>query len=157
MHTLVPHGGFIQWPSTPLSPVLWGRSKLDGGWCQGTTCFLLQSCLGVLPTLTSDTFGISQTPIASQFWRRFKGLPIPSPFQQSPMLLHTPSIPTPRPTPPLKAAPRAPPPPKVTWRPLQILHPLIWSLVQHSLEILWPIVEIERLLWHPILRVELLK
>ena len=32
--------------------------------CQWTTYFLLQSCHGVLPTLTSDTFSILQTPLA---------------------------------------------------------------------------------------------
>ena len=64
--------------------------------CQGMTCFPLRSCLRVLPTLTSDTFSILQTPTASQFQRRFKVLPILSPFQQSPMLLHAPSILTPR-------------------------------------------------------------
>ena len=125
--------------------------------CQGTTCFPLQSCLRVLPTPTSDTFGIPRTLTTSQFWRCFKGLPIPSPFQQSPTLLHTPSIPTPCPTPPPKAAPRVPPPLKVTRRPLRILHPPIQSPVQHSLEILQAVVEIERLPRHPILRVKSLK
>ena len=68
------------------------------------TCFLLQSCLGVLPTPTLDTFSISQTLTTSQFWRHFKGLPILSPFQQPPMLPHAPSISTPHLTPPPKAA-----------------------------------------------------
>ena len=93
--------------------------------CQGTTCSPLQSCLRVLPTLTSDTFGILWTLTTSQFWRCFKVLPIPSPFQQSPMLPHAPSTPTPCPTPPPMAAPRPPPPLKVTQRPLRIPHPLI--------------------------------
>ena len=97
--------------------------------CQGMTCFPLQSCLGVLPTPTLDTFGISRTLTTSQFWRRFKELPILSPFQQPPTLPHAPSIPTPRLTPPPKAAPRVPPPPKVTWRPLRIPHPPIQSPV----------------------------
>ena len=51
--------------------------------CQGTTCFLLQSCLRVLPALTSDTFSILWTLTASQFQRCFGVLPILSPFQQS--------------------------------------------------------------------------
>ena len=92
-------------------------------WCQGTTCFLLQSCLGVLPTPTSDTFSILQTPTASQFQRCFRGLPFLSPFQQSPTLPCTPSTPTPHLTPPPKAALRPPPPPKVTQRPLWTPHP----------------------------------
>ena len=63
------------------------------------TCFLLRKHLRVLPTPTSDTFGILQTLTASQFQRHFGVLPIPSPFQQSPTLPHAPSTPTPRPTP----------------------------------------------------------
>ena len=63
--------------------------------CQGMTCFLLQRHLGVLPTLTSDTFGILRTPTASNFWRHFGVLPILTPIQQSPTLLHTPSTLTP--------------------------------------------------------------
>ena len=125
--------------------------------CQGMTYFLLRSCHRVLPTLTLDTFGILRTPTTSQFWRWFRVLPILSPFQQSPMLPHTPSIPTPRPTPPPKAAPRVPPPPKVTRRPLWIPHPLIRSPVRCSSETLRAIVEIERLLQHLILRVKSLK
>ena len=125
--------------------------------CQGTTCFPLQSCLRVLPTPTLDTFGILQTPTTSQFQRCFEVLPILSPFQQSSTLPHAPSILTPHLTLPLKAAPRAPPPPKVTQRPLQIPHPPIWNPVQHSSETLWAIVEIGRLLWHLISRVKSLK
>ena len=156
MH-LVLHARFVQWPSTPLSPMLRGRSMLEGGWCQGMTCFPLWSCLRVLPTLTSDTFSILQTPTASKFQRCFEVLPIPSPFQHSPMLPHTPSTLTPCPTPPLKAALRPPPPPKVTQRPLWILHPPIQTLLWCSLEILWAIVEIGWLLQHLILRVKSLR
>ena len=72
-------------------------SYLKGTTCQGTTCFPLPKHLGVFPTLTSDTFGILQTPTASKFQRHFGVLPIPRP----------------------------PPPLKVTWRPLRILHPPI--------------------------------
>ena len=104
--------------------------------CQGTTCFLLQKHLGVLPTPTSDTFSILWTLTASKFQRHFRVLPILSPFQQSPMLLHAPSTPTPHLTSLPMAAPRPPPPPKVTQRPLQILHPPIRSLVRRSLETL---------------------
>ena len=93
--------------------------------CQGTTCFPLRSCLGVLPTPTSDTFGILRTPTTSEFQRHFKVLPIPSPFQQSPMLLHVPSTPTSCPTPLPKAAPRPPPPLKITQRPHWTPHPPI--------------------------------
>ena len=101
---------------------------------QGMTYFPLQSCRGVLPTLTLDTFGILQTPTTSQFWRCFRVLPIPSLFQQSPMLPHAPSIPTPRPTPP----------------PIQ-------SLVQCSSKTLRAVVEIEQLPQHLISRVKSLK
>ena len=147
MHTLVLHSKFIQWLSTPLSPTLWGHSMLEGGWCQGTTCFLLWKHLRVFPTPTSDTFSILWTPTASQFQRHFEVLLILSPFQQFPTLPHAPSTPTPHPTPPLKAAPR----------PLRTLHPLIQTPLQHSLETLWVVVGIGWLPWHLILRVTLLK
>ena len=60
-----------------------------------------------------------------QVQRHFRVLPIPSPFQQSPMLPHAPSTPTPCPKPSPMAALRPPPLPKETWRPLWIPHPLI--------------------------------
>ena len=120
---------------------------------QGMTSFLLQSCLGVLPTLISDTFGILQTPTASQFWRHFGVLPIPSPFQQSPTLLHAPSTPTPPP----KATLRPPPPPKVTQRPLWTPHLPIQTPLWHSSETLWVIAEIGWLPQHPIWRVASLR
>ena len=126
-------------------------------YCQGTTSFLLQSCLGVLLTPTSDTFSILWTLTTSQFQRHFGVLPIPNPFQQSPTLLHTPSTLTPRLTPPPKATPRPPPPPKVTQRPLQTPHPPIPIPLQHSSETLWVIAEVGRPLQHPILRVTSLK
>ena len=113
--------------------------------CQGMTCFLLQKHLGVFPTPTSDTFSILQTPTTSQFWRHFGVLLIPSPFQQSPMLLHAPSTPTPCPTPPLKVAPRPLPPPKVAQWPLQTPHTPIWTPLWHSLETLQVVAEIGRL------------
>ena len=144
MHTPAPHDRSIQWPSTPLSLMLWGHIMLEGGWCQGTSSFLLQSCLGVLPTPTSDTFGILQTLTTSQFQRCFKVLPIPSSFQQFPTLLHAPSTLTPCLTPPLKAA----------LRPFWTPHPLIWIPLWHSLETLQVIAEIGRLPWHLILRVK---
>ena len=125
--------------------------------CQGMTCFPLRKHLGVLPTPTSDTFGILRTPTASEFWRQFGVLPIPSPFQQSPTLPHAPSTPTPRPTPSPMATLRPPPPPKETRRPLLIPHPPIWTPLQRSSETLWAIVEIRWLPQHPILRVRLLK
>ena len=56
-----------------------------------------------------------------------------------------------------KVAPRPPPPLKVTQRPLWALHPPVQTLLQHSLETLWVVVEIGQLLQHPILRVVLLK
>ena len=49
--------------------------------CQGMTSFLLQSCLGVFPTLTSDTFSILWTLTTSHFQKCFGVLPTPSPFQ----------------------------------------------------------------------------
>ena len=110
--------------------------------CQGMTCFLLQSCLGVFPTQTSDTFGILWTLTTSEFQRHFTVLPTLTPFQQSPMLPHAPSTLTPHPTLPLKAALRPPPPPKITQRPLWTLHPLIQTPLRHSLETLQVIVEI---------------
>ena len=125
--------------------------------CQGTTCFPLRKHLGVFPTPTSDTFGILWTPTASEFQRHFGVLLIPSPFQQSPTLLHAPSTPTPCPTPPPKIAPRPPPPLKVARRPLQTLYTPIQTPLQHSLETLQVIAEIRRLPWHPILRVTSLK
>ena len=78
--------------------VQWLPQQSDGWHCQGMTCFPLWKHLGVLPTLTPDTFGILWTPTTSQFQRCFRVLPIPSPFQQSPTLLHTPSTLTPCPT-----------------------------------------------------------
>ena len=125
--------------------------------CQGMTCFPLQSHLGVLPTLTLDTLDILWTPTTSKFWRCFKVLPIPSPFQQSPTLPHVPSTPTSRLTPLLKAAPRPLPPLKVTQRPLWTPHPLIWTLLQCSLETLQAVMELGQLPWHPILRVKSLR
>ena len=113
--------------SLPMSGNGGARSRehaSTSGDCQGTTCFLLQKHLRVFPTLTSDTFSILWTLTASKFQRHFRVLPIPSPFQQSPMLPHTLSTLTPCPT-PLMAAPRPPPPPKVTQRPLRIPHPPI--------------------------------
>ena len=115
--------------------------------CQGTTYFLLPKHLRVFPTLTSDTFSILQTPTASEFWRHFGVLPIPSPFQQSPMLPHAPSTPTPCLTPPPMVALRPLPPPKVTWRPLQFPHPPIQTPLQRSLETLWAITELG---WLPV-------
>ena len=134
-----------------------GQRVKQGGNCQGMTCFLLQKHLGVLPTPTSDTFSILWTLTTSKFRRHFGVLPILSPFQQSPMLLHTPSTLTPHPTSLPMAAPRPPPSPKVTQRPLRILPPPIQSPVWHSSETLQAVVEIERLPQHPILRVKLLK
>ena len=99
--------------------------------CQGMTCFPLQRRLGVLPTPTSDTFGILQTPTTSEFQRHFGVLLIPSPFQQSPTLLHTPSTLTPHPTLPLKITPRPPSPPKVAWRPLRTPYPPIQTPLRH--------------------------
>ena len=57
--------------------------------CQGTTCYPLQRHLGVLPTPTSDTFGILQTLTASEFQRHFGVLfwPPSSSPQHSCMLL----------------------------------------------------------------------
>ena len=86
--------------------------------CQGMTSFPLQSCLRVFPTLTSDIFGILQTPTAFQFQKCFRVFPILSLFQQAPTLSCAPYTPPPHPIPPLKAALRPPPPPKVTWRSL---------------------------------------
>ena len=122
--------------------------------CQGTICFPLQKHLRVFPTPTLDTFGILQTPTTSEFQRHFRVLLILSPFQQSPTLLHAPSTPTPCLTPPLKIAPSPPPPLKVAWRPLQTPYPPIWTPLWHSSETLQVIVEIGRLLQHPILRVK---
>ena len=96
------------------------------------TSLPLWSHLRILPTPTSDTFSILWTLTTSQFWRHFWVLPILSPFQQSPTLPHTPSTPTPHPTPPLRPLP----PPKVTQRPLQTPHLLIWTPLWHSLETL---------------------
>ena len=126
-------------------------------YCQGTTCFLLRKHLGVFPTPTSDTFGILWTPTTSEFQRHFRVLLIPSPFQQSPTLLHAPSTLTPHPTPPPKIALRPPPPLKVAQRPLQTLYPLIQTLLRCSSEILQVIAEIRWLPWHLILRVTSLK
>ena len=131
--------------------------KVEWYSCQGTTCFPLQKHLRVFPTPTSDTFGILQTPTASEFRRHFGVLLIPSPFQQSPTLLHAPSTPTPRLTPPPKIAPRPPPPLKVAWRPLRTPYPPIWTPLQHSLETLQVVAEIRQLPRHPILRVMSLK
>ena len=117
-----------------------------GHYCQGKTCFPLQSSLGVLPTPTSDTFGICQTPTTSEFQRHFELLVIPSPFQQAPMQLHVPSTPTSCLTPLPKAAPRPLPPPKVTQRLLWILHPPIQSPLRHSSETLQAMMELGQLL-----------
>ena len=128
-----------------------------GQTCQGMTCFPLPKHLRVFPTPTSDTFSILQTLTASEFWRHFRVLPIPSPFQQSPMLPHAPSTLTPHPTPLPMAALRPPPPPKVTQRPLWIPHPPIQTPLQHSSETLQAITELGQLLWHLILRVKSLR
>ena len=157
MHTLVLHGGFAQWASTPLSHVLRGCSTLERGWCQGTTCFLLQKHLGVLPTLTLDTFGILQTLTTSKFQRHFGVLLILSPFWQSPTLLCAPSTLTPHPTLPPKITPRPRPPLKVAQRRLWTPYPPIWTLLWHSSETLQVIAEIRQLSQHLILRVMLLK
>ena len=87
-----------QFQTRRLTSELFGVVQGSKGqrFCQGTTCFLLWKHLGVLPTPTSDTFSILWTPTASESQRNFRVLPIPSPFQQSPTLLHTPSTPTPR-------------------------------------------------------------
>ena len=121
--------------------------------CQGMTSFLFQSHLGVFPTPTLNTFSILQTLITSQFQRHFGGLPIPSPFQQSPTLPHAPSTPIPHLIPPPKAALRPLPPPKVTWGPLPTLHPPIQTLLQCSPDTLGVVAETGWLLWCLILRV----
>ena len=136
-----------------LVVVWWNASHVDWS-CQGTTCFPLRKHLGVLPTPTLDTFSILRTPTASEFQGHFGVLPIPSPFQQSPTLLHAPSTPTPRLTSLPMAAPRPPPPPKVTRRPLLIPHSPIRSLIRHSSETLRAVAEIERLPRHLISRVK---
>ena len=91
----------------------------------GDDLFSAPKHLRVFPTPTSDTFGILRTPTTSEFQRHFRVLLIPSPFQQSPTLLHTPSTPTPHLTFPLEITPRPPPPPKVAQRPLWTLYPPI--------------------------------
>ena len=91
------------------------------------------------------------TLTASQFQKHFRDFPTPSPFQQSPTLPCTPSTPAPHPIPPPKAALRPPPPLKVTWRPLPTTHPPIWTPLQHSPDTLRVVLEMEQLLWHPIL------
>ena len=120
-------------------------------WCQGTTCFLLQKHLEVFPTPTSDTFGILRTLTTSEFQRHFGVLLIPSPFQQSPTLLCTPSTPTPCPTPPPKITPRPPPPPKVARKPLRTPYPPIRTPLRCSSETLQVVAEIRQLPWHLIL------
>ena len=125
--------------------------------CQGMTCFPLQKHLRVFPTLTSDTFSILQTPTTFEFQRCFRVLPFPSPFQQSPTLLCTPSTLNPCLTPPPKAAPRPPPPLKVTQWPLWTPHPLVRTPLWRPSETLRVIAEIGWLLQHPILRVASLK
>ena len=136
---------------------LMGVNWMSDRVCQGTTHFLLQNCLGFLPTPTSDTFSILWTLTASQFWRHFGVLPIPSPFQQSPTLPHAPSTPTPHLTPSLKAALRPLPLLRVAQRSLRTPHPPIQTPLQCSSKTLQATVEIGQLLRHPILRVELLK
>ena len=113
-----------------------GGTGTNGGCCQGMTCFPLRKYLGVFPIPTSDTFSILRTLTTSEFRRHFRVLLIPSPFQQSPTLLHAPSTPTPCLTPPLKIAPRPPPPPKVAQRPPQTPYPPIQTLLRHSSETL---------------------
>ena len=111
--------------------------------CQGMTSFPIWSHLGVLPTPTSATFGILWTLTASQFQTHFRVLPTLSLFQQSATPLCAPSTTAPHLISPLKAAPRLPPLPKVVQRSLLIPHPLIWTPLWHSPDILRVAVEME--------------
>ena len=76
-------------------------------------------------------------PVPETLWSTSYSEPLPAVPNATAcyhVLPRAPSIPTPHLTPPPEAAPRAPPPPKVTRRPLWILHPPIQSLVWHSLQ-----------------------
>ena len=149
-----PISSMITWQTFPI---ITASCMTSPPYCQGMTCFPLWRHLRVFPTPTSDTFGILQTPTASEFQRHFGVLPTPTPIQQPPMLLHAPPTLTPWPTSLLMATPKPLPPPKVTWRPLWSLHFPIRSPLWCSLETLWAAVEVERLPQHPILRVKLLR